>query len=119
MKKRKFLSIAGVIIIVLAVTIFYCNWPKDIERSYYGYCVDLHSKDITYTCNISIKGKYRKYAGLDFEFGKIRGKFVGSLNIDDSSYELHGGATLNDENEYFMDEYGNKLLGLEIGRAHV
>lgn len=110
MKKRKILILSVIVVVAVVTTVFYYNWPKNIDKYYYGYCVNLDSGEIYDNCNININGKYKKCFNSDF--GKIRGEFVGSLIINDLSYELYGQTVLNDENEYLTDEQGNKLLGL-------
>ena len=110
MRKIKFLIIPGIVVIALVIIIFYYSCPRNIDKYYYGYCVDLDSGEIIDNWNININGKYKKCSS--FDFGKIRGEFIGKLVINDLSYELHGQTVLNDENGYFTDEQGNKLLGL-------
>ncbi|MBE6047564.1 MAG: hypothetical protein E7213_04010 [Clostridium sp.] len=110
MRKRKPLIVTGIVVFALVSIVCYYIWPRNIDKYYYGYCVDLNSGEIIDNCNIN--GKYIKCAVLDIDFKKIIGEFNGRLTINDLSYELYGANGLNDENEYFTDKQGNKRLGL-------
>ncbi|MBE6046892.1 MAG: hypothetical protein E7213_00515 [Clostridium sp.] len=114
MRKRKPLIVTGIVVFALVSIVCYYIWPRNIDKYYYGYCVDLNSCEIIDNCNINISGKYIKCASFDFllDFKKIRGEFTGKLTINDLSYELYGVNCLNDENEYFTDKQGNKCLAL-------
>lgn len=110
MRKMKLLIVPGIVVVALVSIVYYYIWPRNTDKYYYGYCVDLNSGEVIDNCNININGKYKKCSS--FDFGKIRGEFTGKLTINDLSYELHGQTVLNDENEYFTDKQGNKRLGL-------